>query len=94
LDSACGSLDYAICIDITCLDLSSADSVISGCVMQQTPILYLHIQLLCPDEAIRTPTATTNIDNMPTSNMYVLLDDLLYSPNRSIPQKVLTSGSA
>lgn len=48
----------------------------------------------CPDEAIRMATATMNMSNMLTSNMYVLFDDLLYSPNRSTPQKVLTSGRA
>ena len=48
----------------------------------------------CPDDAIRTATATINIDNILTSNIYVLLDDFLYSPNKRIPQKVLTSGSA
>ena len=49
---------------------------------------------LCPDDAISIPTATININNMLTSKMYVLLDDFLYSPNRSIAQKVLTRGSA
>jgi hypothetical protein len=49
---------------------------------------------LCPAEAIRTATATTNMDSMPASNMYVLLDDLRYSPKRMTPQNVLTSGSA
>jgi hypothetical protein len=43
---------------------------------------------------MRTATATTNMDSMPASNMYVLLDDLRYSPKRMTPQNVLTSGSA
>lgn len=50
--------------------------------------------LLWPDDAIRTATATININSMLPSRIYVLLDDLLYSPNRRTPQKVLTSGSA
>lgn len=53
-----------------------------------------YFDFLCPEEAIRTPTATTNIASIPTSNPYVRLDDFLYSPKSRIPQKVLTSGSA
>jgi hypothetical protein len=41
-----------------------------------------------------TPTATININNILPSKIYVLPDDFLYSPNKTIPQKVLTSGSA
>jgi len=41
-----------------------------------------------------TATAAMNISNMLPSNVYVLLDDFLYSPNKTTPQKVLTSGSA
>ena len=40
------------------------------------------------------PTAAMNMNSMLPSNIYVLLDDFRYSPNRTIPQKVLTSGSA
>lgn len=50
--------------------------------------------LRCPDDAMRTATATMNINNMLPSNIYVLLDDLRYSPNKTTPQNVLTSGSA
>lgn len=48
----------------------------------------------CPDDAISTATATMNISNMLPSSRYVLFDDLRYSPNKTTPQKVLTSGSA
>lgn len=48
----------------------------------------------CPDDAIRTTTATMNINNIPKSNTYVFRDDFRYSPNNSMPQNVLTSGSA
>jgi len=48
----------------------------------------------CPDDAIRTATATMNISNMLPSSTYVLFDDFRYSPNKTMPQKVLTSGSA
>jgi hypothetical protein len=41
-----------------------------------------------------TPTATININNILPNSIYVLGDDLLYSPNKMIPQNVLTSGSA
>lgn len=57
-------------------------------------ILITNDYFLCPDDAIRTPTATININSILMRNMYVLLEDLLYSPNRSIPQNVLTNGSA
>ena len=54
----------------------------------------LQTYFLCPDDAIRSPTATTNINNMLTRSIYVFRDDLRYSPKISMPQKVLTSGSA
>jgi hypothetical protein len=41
-----------------------------------------------------TPTATININNILPNSIYVLGDDLLYSPNKMMPQNVLTSGSA
>jgi hypothetical protein len=43
---------------------------------------------------MRTATAATNMSNMLTRNTYVLRDDFRYSPNRRMPQNVLTSGSA
>jgi hypothetical protein len=43
---------------------------------------------------MRTATAAMNISNMLPSSVYVLFDDFLYSPNKTTPQKVLTSGSA
>lgn len=49
---------------------------------------------LCPDDAIRIPTAMMNINNMLTSSVYVFLVDFLYSPKATTPQKVLTNGSA
>ena len=49
---------------------------------------------LCPAEAMRTATATTNINSMAESNRYVFLDDSRYSPKRMTPQNVLTSGNA
>jgi hypothetical protein len=64
------------------------------CFVQFPEIFKLHTYFRCPDDAIRTPTATINIHNMLMSNAYVLLDDFRYSPKRSMPQKVLTSGSA
>lgn len=54
----------------------------------------LRVDFLCPDDAMRIPTATINISNMLTSSMYVRLDDFLYSPKNRMPQKVLTKGSA
>lgn len=56
------------------------------------------IQLSCrrrPDEAIRTPTTNVNMNKVMTSRVrvYFFLDDLWYSPNRTIPQNVLTRGS-
>lgn len=43
---------------------------------------------------ILSPIKTMNMNNMLPSNIYVLLDDFLYSPNRTISWKLLTSGSA
>lgn len=57
-------------------------------------LLLPYYDFLCPDDAIRIPTAMMNIDNMVISSMYVFLDDFLYSPKATTPQKVLTSGSA
>lgn len=54
----------------------------------------LNDHFLSPADAMRTATATMNINNMLPSTIYVLPDDLRNSPNKTIPQKVLTSGSA
>lgn len=53
-----------------------------------------HLVLLWPDEAMSTATATMNMNSMNPSRIYVFRDDFRYSPNRSIPQNVLTSGNA
>jgi hypothetical protein len=41
-----------------------------------------------------TITAAMNIANILPRSVYVLFDDFLYSPNKTTPQKVPTSGSA
>lgn len=49
---------------------------------------------LLPDDDMRIATATINIQSILKRNIYVLVDDFLYSPNKRTAQKVLTKGSA
>lgn len=100
------TLDMAFCISTNQPSISIC--LLSSLLTTVSTILIIYVlykfQLIsfqphsyyfrCPDDAIRTPTATTNIHNMLQSNAYVLRDDFRYSPKRSMPQKVLTSGSA
>lgn len=59
-----------------------------------TPYILFASTVRCPADAIRSPTATMNMNIMAPSSIYVLLDDLRYSPRRLIAQNVLTKGSA
>jgi hypothetical protein len=54
----------------------------------------VHDHFRWPDDAMSTITAAMNIVNILPSSVYVLFDDFLYSPNRTTPQNVPTSGSA
>lgn len=49
---------------------------------------------LLPDDDMRIATAIINIQSILKRNIYVLVDDFLYSPNKRTAQKVLTKGSA